>query len=61
MKCSFISALTGRASGDRKYLDRDQFDTKDLWVEHPAHKGLWKIIGGSDDYVLMEMAYMPRF
>jgi hypothetical protein len=33
------------------YSDRDRFETKDLWVEHPTHKGLWKIVGRSDDYV----------
>lgn len=33
------------------YPDHDRFETKDLWVEHPTHKGLWKIIGRSDDYV----------
>lgn len=33
------------------YPDRDRFETNDLWVEHPTEKGLWKIIGRSDDYV----------
>lgn len=33
------------------YPDRDRFETKDLWVEHPVYKGLWKIIGRTDDYV----------
>ncbi|KAJ5528320.1 hypothetical protein N7513_012479 [Penicillium frequentans] len=33
------------------YPDRDRFETNDLWVEHPTEKGLWKIIGRTDDYV----------
>lgn len=33
------------------YPNRDRFETNDLWVEHPTEKGLWKIIGRSDDYV----------
>jgi hypothetical protein len=33
------------------YPHLDRFETKDLWVEHPTHKGLWKIIGRSDDYL----------
>lgn len=35
------------------YPDRQFFETSDLWVEHPEHKGLWKIIGRSDDYVYL--------
>ncbi|KAJ5630280.1 uncharacterized protein N7484_010380 [Penicillium longicatenatum] len=35
------------------YPDRDRFATNDLWVEHPTEKGLWKIIGRSDDYVCL--------
>ncbi|GAB1195654.1 hypothetical protein APSETT444_004916 [Aspergillus pseudonomiae] len=35
------------------YPDRDSFGTDDLWIEHPVHKGLWKIIGRSDDYVYL--------
>ncbi|KAJ9193335.1 hypothetical protein DTO164E3_1939 [Paecilomyces variotii] len=35
------------------YPDRDRFETNDLWKEHPEHKGLWKIIGRSDDYVYL--------
>ncbi|KAK1144346.1 hypothetical protein N8T08_005498 [Aspergillus melleus] len=33
--------------------DRDTFETNDLWIEHPKYKGLWKIIGRSDDYVYL--------
>lgn len=33
------------------YPDLDRFETKELWVEHPNHKGLWKIVGRRDDYV----------
>jgi acyl-coenzyme A synthetase/AMP-(fatty) acid ligase len=33
------------------YPDLDRYPTSDLWIEHPVHKGLWKIIGRSDDYV----------
>lgn len=33
------------------YPDRDRHETSDLWKEHPEHKGLWKIIGRSDDAV----------
>jgi acyl-coenzyme A synthetase/AMP-(fatty) acid ligase len=35
------------------YPDRDRFETNDLWAEHPAAKGWWKIIGRSDDYVYL--------
>lgn len=35
------------------YPDLDRFETKDLWVEHPVHRGLWKIVGRSDDYVYL--------
>ncbi|KAE8423486.1 hypothetical protein BDV36DRAFT_279029 [Aspergillus pseudocaelatus] len=33
------------------YRDRDRYETKELWVEHPSHKGHWKIVGRTDDYV----------
>ncbi|KAH8427638.1 putative AMP-binding enzyme [Aspergillus melleus] len=35
------------------YPDRDTFETNDLWVEHPKYKGLWSIIGRSDEYVYL--------
>lgn len=35
------------------YPDRDRFETKDLWVQHPVHKGLWKIVGRTDDYMVL--------
>ncbi|BCS13310.1 AMP-binding enzyme [Aspergillus luchuensis] len=35
------------------YPDLTRFETKDLWQEHPIHKGLWKIIGRVDDYVYL--------
>lgn len=35
------------------YPDLDRFETKDLWVEHPTRKGLWKIVGRTDDYVYL--------
>jgi acyl-coenzyme A synthetase/AMP-(fatty) acid ligase len=35
------------------YPGRDRFETNDLWIEHPVRKGLWKIIGRSDDYVYL--------
>ncbi|KAK2734199.1 putative NRPS-like protein biosynthetic cluster [Myotisia sp. PD_48] len=38
------------------YPDRQTFETSDLWTEHPEHKGLWKIIGRSDDYVYLAHA-----
>lgn len=38
------------------YPDRDRFETKDLWVQHPVYKGLWKIIGRTDDYVAFSHA-----
>ncbi|KAL1859416.1 putative NRPS-like protein biosynthetic cluster [Paecilomyces lecythidis] len=38
------------------YPERDRFETNDLWKEHPEHKGLWKIIGRSDDYVYLSHA-----
>jgi hypothetical protein len=28
-----------------------RYPTSDLWIEHLIHKGLWEIIGRSDDYV----------
>lgn len=33
------------------YPDLDRYPTSDLWVEHSDHKGLWKIVGRSDDHV----------
>ncbi|KAJ5852655.1 AMP-binding enzyme [Penicillium soppii] len=33
------------------YPDFFRYPTSDLWIEHPVHKGLWEIIGRSDDYV----------
>ncbi|OAX77408.1 hypothetical protein ACJ72_08294 [Emergomyces africanus] len=38
------------------YPDRKTFETNDLFIEHPEHKGLWKIIGRSDDYVYLAHA-----
>lgn len=38
------------------YRDRDRFETNDLWVEHPVYKGLWKIVGRTDDYVAFSHA-----
>ena len=35
----------------RLYPDLDCYPTSDLWIEHPEHKGLWKIVGRSDDHV----------
>lgn len=35
------------------YPDKDRFETSDLWVEHPIRKGLWKIVGRTDDYVYL--------
>ncbi|OQE20888.1 hypothetical protein PENFLA_c015G05828 [Penicillium flavigenum] len=35
----------------RLYPDLDRYPTSDLWIEHPEHKGLWKIVGRSDDHV----------
>lgn len=35
------------------YTDRDRFETNDLWIEHPTIKGIWKIIGRSDDYICL--------
>lgn len=37
----------------RVHPDRQSFETSDLWVEHPEHKGRWKIVGRSDDYVYL--------
>lgn len=34
--------------------DKDRFETKDLWTEHPDRKGLWKISGRTDDYVYLK-------
>lgn len=36
------------------YPDIDKFYTKDLWVEHPAKKGQWKIVGRTDDYLFVQ-------
>lgn len=38
------------------YPDRTRFETNDLWVEHPVYKGLWKIVGRTDDYVAFSHA-----
>ncbi|MCJ1377286.1 hypothetical protein MMC17_000378 [Xylographa soralifera] len=35
------------------YPERDRFETKDLWVEHPTRKGLWKIVGRANDYIYL--------
>jgi acyl-coenzyme A synthetase/AMP-(fatty) acid ligase len=35
------------------YPDRDRYETKDLWMEHPTQKGYWKIVGRTDDYVYL--------
>lgn len=35
------------------YPELDRFETKDLWREHPTRKGLWKIVGRTDDYVYL--------
>ena len=35
------------------YPDLDRFETNDLWMEHPSRKGLWKIVGRTDDYVYL--------
>ncbi|EEH07240.1 ochratoxin A non-ribosomal peptide synthetase [Histoplasma capsulatum G186AR] len=35
------------------YKDRQTFETNDLFVEHPEHKGMWKIIGRSDDCIYL--------
>ncbi|KAL2789358.1 hypothetical protein BJX66DRAFT_339351 [Aspergillus keveii] len=40
----------------KMYPELDRFETKDLWREHPVHKGLWKIIGRLDDYVYLSHA-----
>jgi hypothetical protein len=38
------------------YPELERFETKDLWREHPVHKGLWKVIGRLDDYVYLSHA-----
>lgn len=35
------------------YPDKDRFETNDLWLEHPQRKGLWTIVGRTDDYVYL--------
>lgn len=35
------------------YPDLQSFETHDLFIEHPKHKGLWKIVGRSDDYIFL--------
>ena len=35
------------------YPDKTRFETNDLWIEHPKRKGLWKIVGRTDDYVYL--------
>ncbi|KKZ63458.1 hypothetical protein EMCG_02269 [[Emmonsia] crescens] len=35
------------------YPDLQSFETHDLFIEHPEHKGIWKIIGRSDDYIFL--------
>ena len=36
--------------------DKTRHETKDLWIEHPKRKGLWKIVGRTDDYVTFSHA-----
>ena len=31
--------------------DEDRFETNDLWAQHPSKRGLWKLVGRTDDYV----------
>ncbi|KAF9893545.1 hypothetical protein FE257_010857 [Aspergillus nanangensis] len=33
--------------------EKDRYETRDLFVEHPQHKGYWKIVGRTDDYVYL--------
>lgn len=33
------------------YPDLDKFETNDLWTEHPARRGSWKIAAQTHDYV----------
>ncbi|KAK3179111.1 hypothetical protein OEA41_001250 [Lepraria neglecta] len=33
--------------------DESRYETNDLWVEHSERKGLWKIVGRTDDYVYL--------
>ncbi|KAL2811224.1 AMP-binding enzyme [Aspergillus granulosus] len=35
------------------YPELTRFETKDLWRPHPVYKDLWKIVGRTDDYVVM--------
>ncbi|KAL6718671.1 hypothetical protein ACLMJK_002905 [Lecanora helva] len=35
------------------YPTMSRYETSDLWVEHPARKGLWRIVGRTDDYVYL--------
>ncbi|KAJ5679304.1 AMP-binding enzyme [Penicillium macrosclerotiorum] len=33
------------------FPDRDRYESSDMLVEHPMYKGLWKLIGRSDDWL----------
>ena len=33
------------------YPEKSRFETNDLWIEHETRKGLWKIVGRTDDYI----------
>ena len=33
--------------------DKSRHETHDLWIEHSEHRGLWKIVGRTDDYVYL--------
>ncbi|KAL6718052.1 hypothetical protein ACLMJK_004137 [Lecanora helva] len=38
------------------HRDKNRFETKDLWIKHPRRKGLWKIVGCTDDYITFSHA-----
>ena len=33
--------------------DTDRYETHDLWIEHPTRKGLWRMVGRTDDYIYL--------
>ncbi|KAJ5799260.1 uncharacterized protein N7518_001328 [Penicillium psychrosexuale] len=33
------------------FPELERFETKDLWIQHPTRKGLWKIVCRMDDFV----------
>ena len=49
----YVPALFNVPSDSEGEAMERVFDTSDLVVEHPVHKGYWKIVGRADDQIMM--------